>query len=82
MTAYVTEVCPECGNLTSVCSDPDVAWFPQRTACYASAALAVTRRRVAAAYGHPEPEEKSVHPTDGLGWWMARHDLTPDDHFI
>jgi hypothetical protein len=82
MTAYVTEICPHCGNLRSVCSDPNMAWYPQRAVCYVSASLEITRRRVTAKYGHPEPKATEPHQTDGLNWWMAQHDLTPDDHFI
>lgn len=82
MTAYVTEVCPSCGNLRSVCSDPTVPWYPQRSVCYASAAREQVWRMTRDRYGHPEPTQKTAHKTDGLVWLTTQHDLTPQDDFF
>lgn len=80
MTAYVTEVCSDCGNLRSVCSDRSVAQYPQRSYCYAKAEVDAAWRRTWAKYG--QPEGAAAHDTDGLKWWTSPDDLTPDDHFI
>lgn len=82
MTFFVTEVCRECGNLRSVCSDPLLPWYPQRSYCYASAARDQTWRRTREVFDHPKPTDPSPHITDGLSWGMSRHDLTPDDDFF
>lgn len=80
MIAYLTEVCTDCGNLRSVCSDPEVAFYPQRRMCYATAARDIATRRLTAKHGHPEGTE--AHPTDGMRVWMSPEDLTPDDDFV
>lgn len=82
MTAYVTDVCERCGNLRSVCSDPEAIWYPQRAVCYATAAAAQTHRETAKRFGHPEPDDPSPHESDGLEWWASPHDLTPEDDFF
>jgi hypothetical protein len=82
MIAYVREVCPSCGNLRSVCSDPDIPWHPQRTMCLATAAREVALRRVYRKYKHPAPDDPEVHETDGMQVWVSMDDLTPDDNFI
>ncbi len=82
MTAYVTDVCERCGNLRSVCSDPNVTWYPQRTICYATAIAERMYRRTNKIYKHPEPTDDSEHATDGMQWWSSTHDITPDDDFF
>lgn len=81
MTFYVTEVCRDCGNLKSVCSDPLVPWYPQRSYCYATAAREQEWRQTRKVYKQPEPTDDAAHITDGLAWWVSTHDLTPDDDF-
>lgn len=76
------EVCPSCGNLRSVCSNPDVTWFPQRRICYSKAAQALTVRRVQARHERNQPGTELLHPTDGMSVWMSDLDLTPDDDFV
>ena len=34
---YDAEVCPQCGNLRSECSDPAVDWHPRTSVCWATA---------------------------------------------
>lgn len=77
--AYDREVCAQCGNPRSVCSDPDTAWFGQRSVCYASAELDVIRRRLV--MGH-KPAGWEAHPTDGVSVYVAPVDVNPDDDFI
>lgn len=83
MTAYVTEVCERCGNLRSVCSDPTIRPYPQRSVCYLTAAAEQMYRRTALKFGHPETKDGGApHETDGLQWWASLHDLTPEDDFF
>lgn len=79
MTAYVRDIC-SCGNLRSVCSDPTLAWYPQRSMCYSSAVRDLTARRIEKRYGDPGVE--ALHPTDGMRVWTSTEDLTPDDDFV
>lgn len=81
MIAYVADVCPSCGNLRAVCSDPNVALYPQRRMCYPTAVRELTLRRLRAKHdGEPGLEE--LHPLDGMGVWVSASDLSPDDHFV
>lgn len=80
MIAYVTEICPSCGNLRAVCSDPNVPLYPQRRMCYATAVRDLTVRRLQKKH-KAEPGEE-LHPLDGLSVWVSPEDLTPDDDFV
>ena len=64
MMAYVTEICPQCGNLRSVCSDPEQPWYPHLSRCYATADQEVLVRRLQAK--HKEEPGSERHPLDGL----------------
>lgn len=77
--SYDAAICPSCGNLRSVCSDPATPWYPQRSICYASAALDVVQRRLA--LGHKTPGWEP-HETDGANVYVSRVDVNPDDDFI
>lgn len=81
MTDFLTELCPSCGNLKSVCSDPTMPWYPQRSVCYATAAREQVWRMTWERYGRPEQKD-AKHVTDGLSWWLHREDLTPEDDFF
>jgi hypothetical protein len=82
MTAYVTDVCERCGNLRSVCSDPNVTWYPQRAVCHATAVAEQMYRRTAKLFKHPNHDDDSAHVTDGMQWWTSVHDLTQEDDFF
>lgn len=82
MTQYVTEVCDRCGNLRSVCSDPSIVVYPQRSMCYITAAVDQTQRRTNQRFGHPDHDNPAPHATDGLRWSAALYDLTPEDDFF
>lgn len=75
-------VCPNCGNLRSVCSDPDTDFYPQRTICWATAAQQVVLRRWHKKHEKAQPDEAGYLPTDGTTIWVSPDDLTPDDDFI
>lgn len=82
MIAYVTDVCQSCGNLRSVCEDPERALYPQRRMCYVSAVRDLTIRRVTAKHKTSEPGVKELHPLDGMSVWVSTEDLTPEDDFV
>lgn len=82
MTEYVFEVCPDCGNLRSVCSNPEETIYPQRSYCYPSAVKAATWRRIEALYSPPDPKSGELHFVDGLKVGTSMYDLTPDDGFL
>lgn len=77
-------VCPRCGNLRSVCSDPEIGLYPQREMCYVTAAEEQTWRRLREKYKDKGPEKTPLrpHPLDGMTVWMSQSDLTPDDDFV
>lgn len=81
MIEYVREICIHCGNLRSVCSDPERPLFPQRSMCYVTAVKDLTARKVRAKYDK-EPSTDELHPTDGMTVWASPEDLTPDDTFV
>ena len=82
MTEYVMQICDRCGNLRSVCSDPGILVYPQRSTCYITAAVEQMYRRTEQKFKHPEPTDPAPHVTDGLRWSASLHDLTPDDDFF
>lgn len=75
-------VCPRCGNLREVCSDPEVGYYPQRDVCYSTAAHELTMRRLKSKHKDNEPGPDEFHPLDGVRVWMSAHNLTPDDKFV
>jgi hypothetical protein len=76
-------LCPDCGNPRSVCSDPNVDNFPQRSVCWVTAAQEVAMRAWHKKIGpNPKPDSVGYLPTDGVRIWMSRSDLTPDDDFL
>jgi len=74
-------VCPSCGNLKSVCSQPGLTLYPQRDECYVTAARALAVRRIHQKYDE-EPDTTGLHPIDGVSVWMAETDLNPGDRFF
>lgn len=77
--AYDENVCPECGNLRSVCSDPTIAWYPQRLICYNRATVELTTRRMSRGTDVPG---WGPHLMDGSRVYAAEYDVNPDDDFI
>jgi len=74
-------VCPSCGSLKSVCSDPEQGWYPQRDFCSNAATYEATMRKLR--HKHKDNEAgPSPHPLDGVTVWMSTQDLTPDDTFV
>jgi hypothetical protein len=55
--------CPHCGNQREDCSDPDKAWFPQLTVCYATRERQAAHRRFEALHS-----KLPFHDGDWGGW--------------
>jgi len=79
---YEDAVCPRCGNLRAVCSDPDTDWFPQLSRCWASASVDVVSRKWHRKHEKSSPDSAGYLPTDGGMPWVSTEDLTPDDDFV
>lgn len=79
MTAYVRDLCPECGNVRAICSDPHRPVYPQRSTCYIAAVRDMTTRQVKKKYGEPDGDD--LHPMDGVSIWASPENVNPDDDF-
>lgn len=84
---YEQAICPRCGNLRSICSNPDIPHYPQLSVCFAWQAMATAYRMFNLKHDPKNPgkdprEEIETDPRDGAWIWMSTEDLTPDDDFI
>ena len=75
-------ICPDCGNLREVCSNPDLPWYPQRHICYASKDREAIDRKWRKKHKDAAPDTVGRMPTDGERIWVSTEDLTPDDDFL
>ena len=76
---YDLLVCPSCGNLRSECSDPGIDWHPRTTVCYATASREWGLRRLNARHADVKPDDKALHPLDGLSVFPSRIAPDPDE---
>lgn len=72
LLAYEALVCSRCGNLTSVCSDPNVEWHPDTTTCWASASVEWGWRRLKKLHPAEEEVTGALHPLDGVRVYAAQ----------
>lgn len=72
---YERDVC-SCGNLRSVCSDPDVDWHPRTSVCYATAAIEWGRRRLDEKWANKKAEDGAT-PLDGVGIYATEQAPDP-----
>jgi hypothetical protein len=85
MLAEAELVCPSCGNLRSVCSDPTRDWYPYKAQCYATGARDLVLRRLGKKYpppGSKEHPETAPHPLDGVSVGVLLDDPDPDETFF
>lgn len=82
LAEYEDALCPQCGELRSVCEDPSQDWYPQRMVCWSTAARAVASRRWDKLNEKVKPDASGYLPTDGAVIWAASEDLSPDDNFL
>lgn len=64
MLAHVL-VC-RCGNLRSVCSNPDIDWHPYENVCWATAAADWKVRQLRAEHTRDKRDDTEPWPLDGL----------------
>ncbi len=74
-------ICPKCGNLREICSDPTRAWYPQKSTCYAKAVEQAAERTWRAKLDGKKVE-LDLRPGDGTHLWASEADLTPEDDFL
>lgn len=77
--AHDALVCPECGHLRSVCSDPTIDWHPHTTTCWATASREWGLRRLAEKYQDEKPSTDMLHPLDGVSVFVAQTPPEFDD---
>jgi len=96
MVAEEHLICSKCGNPRSVCSDPAVQVWPQRSTCYVTAGKEQASRKfhaLADGKSHAEAGKAAAPKTyrapsgqsvlaDGTHVWAATLNLTPNDDFI
>ena len=76
------ERCPDCGNLIEVCSDPNLAAYPQRRVCLVTAARTAAQRRFDEQNRDAQPDQQGLLPGDGVTVWVSLTDDNPDDDFL
>lgn len=80
MTAAHSLIC-SCGNLRSVCSNPDVDWHPQESVCWATATRQWGVRRLQDQHkdfdyeARDERGEPLMSPLDGVSVWVSDVDI-------
>ena len=77
LIAHHREVCPRCGNLRSVCSDPNIDWHPHTVTCWPSATTEWALRQLQKKYEGAEPHGDQMHPLDGMSIFAAQ--VAPED---
>lgn len=75
MLAAFALVCSRCGNLRSVCSDPDRVWHVNEATCYVTATEEWGFRRLRQQYKDERPDEGQLHSLDGATVWVSDIDL-------
>lgn len=83
---YDDVVCRHCGNLKSICSNPDgllgQGFYPARDICWVTAARQAASRRFDRMHEKAEPDLLGYLPTDGVFIRAALVDEDPDDDFL
>ena len=77
---WESALCPQCGNLQAICSDPESVWNPQITTCYSTLAVQMHNRRWHRKYENIKPDRDGWLPTDGAAVWV-HPELPPDPWF-
>lgn len=72
LLAFEALVCPRCGNLKSVCSDPSIDHHPHVTTCWATATVEWGWRRLRKKYPSEDEVTDSLHPLDGVRVYAAQ----------
>jgi hypothetical protein len=71
-------VCRRCGNLISVCSDPNLDWHPNTTTCWPSASAEWGWRRLRKMHPLAEEVGDALHPLDGARVYSSQEQPLDD----
>lgn len=86
LAEYRRALCPLCGNLRAICSDPEGitghGFYPQRDICWATATREVATRAWRDKNEKARPDDAGFLPGDGVTVWASAADLTPEDDFL
>ena len=86
MWEYEQEICPQCGNLRVICSDPEglygEGFYPQLAKCWVSASRQMVVRRFDEKHKDARPDEVGYLPRDGALVWASTENLTPDADWL
>lgn len=78
-------ICPKCGNLRSICSNPDLTAYPTPSTCHVSAVREQAERMWQAVREGKSPESVMAaglpQATDGTHIWASLEDLAPESNF-
>ncbi len=80
LMAHSALVCPDCGNLRSVCSDPSIDWHPQTATCWPTATRQWASEQLAKK--HKEWKGEGLHPAAGRSLWVTQHEPEVDEFGI
>lgn len=72
-------MCPSCGNLRSVCSDPSIDWHPRTSVCYAAATREWGRRILEKRHEKAKTPATALGPLDGKSVFVTEDPPTPEE---
>lgn len=81
LAEYEAALCPQCGDLRSLCEGPTPAYHPQLHVCYKTAATEVYTRRWHKKYEGVKPDKDGWKPTDGGFIWVTDDPDMEDNPF-
>lgn len=73
---YDAEVCPQCGNLRSECSDPTIDWHPRSSVCWATASREWGERVLRKKHEKEQVEDNQLDYMAGRWVWVST--IAPD----
>lgn len=86
LAEYQAAVCPHCGNLRVLCSDPNgvdgKGFYPQLEECWVSAARERAQRKFDELHKGKKPDFAGYLPGDGVSIWASPFDLTPEADWL
>lgn len=77
--AHDALVCSKCGNLRSVCSNPELDWHPHTDVCWPTATAEWGVRRLQAKHEKVDRDGTKLHPLDGVSVYTSQHPPDPED---
>ncbi|VXC08880.1 hypothetical protein [Aeromicrobium sp. 9AM] len=80
LAEYEAALCPQCGQLRSICSDPATVFHPRLHTCFLTSAQQMHERRWRRKYEKTEPDRDGWLPTDGSFVWVSDDPGEPDEN--